>query len=694
MHINERDKSSGGMERILIIEDNVAIARMLAESWLPTLGYTARAVQSYGEGRAALTAQSTDLVLLDLQLPDGAGLEHLAAIRREFPDVAVILMNKPGAERDAVEAFRLGARNYLLKPFSADQLRLAVEQALRERRLQHEKEALSAGMQQRVQELTVLNAIGRSLTTVSEIEPLLTQIVESAIALTQADEAFLLLPDAHSAQLHVRASRTIGDERTQLLHIPVQDSIIGQVLTTRRPLRLTRPPTAHPVKLRTGYLVRALLLAPLLNRGQAIGILGVDNVTNPAAFTEAQERLLAALADYAAIALENARLLQTSQRSEARYRELFTHASDLFIVLDRELRIVEINAAGPRLLGYSYVELVGQKLERLLSPAQWTRIASQLQRQLNTDQTLASCELELHKRGGAGLTVELSARRVLDGNGQHVLFCSARDLTERRLLQAQATHAEKLAALEQVVAGVAHELNNPLASITGYTQLLLRDARLSAEARQDMERVLSQAQRAGEIVRDLLNFGRGSQLIRTAVHLTALLTSTLELQTMQTWPASITIVRELRQDLPTVAADPYQIQRVVLNLLDNARRAMRESGGTLTVRNYLVSDAEELQAQAGRSGPCAPAPPEVCEPLVVVEISDTGIGIPAQQLRSIFDPFWTTKPVGEGPGLGLSACYGIIAQHRGHIWACSVEGEGTSVYIALPPRSKTRDDES
>lgn len=674
------------MERILIIEDNVAIARMLAESWLPALGYAAEAVQSYPQARAVLGAQPIDLVLLDLQVPDVAGLEHLAAIRREFPDVPVILLNKPGAERAAVEAFRLGARNYLLKPFNREQLRQVIEQALRERRLQHEKEALAVGLRQRVQELTILNAIGRSLLTVSTIDTLLTEIVESAIKLTHADEAFLLLRDRQSDQLRVRASRTVDDDRTQLLHMPVRASIVGQVLATQRPLRLTRPDTAHPVKLRTGYLVRSLLLVPLLGRAQPLGVLGVDNVTNPAAFGEAHERLLMALADYATIAIENSRLLRASQRSEARYRDLFTHASDLFIVLDRQLQVIEVNAAGPRLLGYASTELIGQSIQLLLTSAGWERIAPQLRRQMHTDATLAPCELELRKRDGAGLVVELSARRVLDADGQHVLFCSARDLTERRLLQAQAIHAEKLAALEQVVAGVAHELNNPLASITGYSQLLLRDTRLSADGRHDIERVLAQAQRAGEIVRDLLNFGRGSQLIRTAVQLSALLTSTLELQTMQTWPANITVARGLQPDLPNVTADPYQLQRVFLNLLDNAHRAMRETGGTLTVRTYFAADSEELQALVACGGPCAPAPPDVHEPLVVAEISDTGVGIPAQQLQSIFDPFWTTKAVGEGPGLGLSACYGIITQHQGHIWACSVEGQGTSVYIALRPR--------
>lgn len=676
------------MERILVIEDNLAIARMLAESWLPALGYDARDVQTFAAGRAVLVSEPIDLVLLDLQLPEVSGLEHLTAIRHEFPDIAVILINKPGAERAAVEAFRLGARNYLLKPFSRDQLEQVVEQALRERRLQQEKEALAAGLRQRVQELTVLNAIGRSLTTVSELDKLLTQIVESAITLTQADEGFLLLRDPHSEQLHVRASRTMGDARPQLLHIPVHDSIVGQVLVTQQPVRLTRPNTAHPVKLRTGYLVRSLLLVPLPSRDQPLGVLGVDNVANPAAFDEAQERLLSALADYAVIALENARLLQTSQRSEARYRDLFTHASDLFIVLDRELRMVEVNDAGSRLLGYSHATLIDASLERLLSSDEWERVAPQLRRQLTTDQALPTCELELRKCNGAGLVVELSARRVLDADGQHVLFCSARDLTERRLLQAQATHAEKLAAMEQVVAGVAHELNNPLASITGYSQLLLRDGSLSIDARQDLERVLAQAQRAGEIVRDLLNFGRGSQLMRTAVHLSALLNSTLELQTIKAWPASITIVRELRPDLPNVAADPYQIQRVFLNLLDNAHRAMHQRGGTLTVRTYFVADSQELQAMCRRNGPCAPPPPDVSEPLIIAEISDTGVGIPAQQLRSIFDPFWTTKAVGEGPGLGLSACYGIISQHHGYTWACSVEGEGTTVYVALPPRSR------
>ncbi|HEX6290005.1 MAG TPA: ATP-binding protein [Herpetosiphonaceae bacterium] len=670
------------MERILIVEPHRTMARLFAEHWLPALGYQVLITHSYAQSRTALASQPVDLVLLELHLPDATDLEHVAALRREFPALPVILMTAHGSERVAVEAFRLGVRNYLKKPFTVEHLQQALEAALRERRLQQEKEQLAAGLQQRVQELTVLHAVGRSLTTAKELDELLKQIVEAAIHLSQAEEGFLLLRDGNSTQLTVRAAKNIGDARVQVLRLPVKESLAGQVMRTRQPVRLNRPHPAQQLKLKTGYLVRSLLLVPLIAQTEALGVLGVDNVVESAAFTDAHERLLTALSDYAAIALENARLLRTSQRSEARYRDLFTHANDVFLVLDRHLRITEVNAAGPRLLGYPPELIVGQSLHTFTLAERWAYIEAQIQR-CAQGQDVTPFELTLSKRDGERIKVEMSVRIMLDPDGEPAIFCSIRDLTERLMLQKQIAHADKLAALEHVVAGVSHELNNPLASIIGYSQLLLRDPQLPPGARSDIERIFDQGQQASRIVQGMLMFGRNSQLHRSTVDMNALIDRALEQHLTDAWPETITVARELTPRLPGILADPSQLHQVLLHLLSNAQRAMESSGGTLTIRTYAVDDLANLTIE----GPTSPLPTSMHGPAVITEIRDTGVGISAHELRSIFDPFWTTKDVGQGPGLGLSMCHGMITQHRGYIWASSVPGGGTTMYLALPPKS-------
>jgi two-component system NtrC family sensor kinase len=542
---------------------------------------------------------------------------------------------------------------------------------------------LASELEQRVHDLTVLHAIGRSMTQVMPLDELLTRIVDAALQLTQAEEAFLLLYEPSAQRLAVRAAKTAGDERAQVLRLPVQESIAGDVLRTGRPLRLTRQQAEHPAKLKTGYLVRALLLAPLLLQGRPLGVLGVDNVAEATPFTEAHERLLVALGDYAAIALENTRLFEARERSEARYRDLFTNANDVLFVLDKHQTVVEINNAGPQLLGYTAEMMVGQPLQRLLHETQWPYVQAQLQRVFTDQAQIPPFELELRKCDDSHVRMEVAVRVIYDGDDQRLL-CSARNLTERLALQAQAVHAEKLVALEHTVAGVAHELNNPLASIVGYSQLMLRDSSLPPDAHHDVERILDQAKQAGSIVQGLLTFGRGVTGSRTAINITSLIESTLELPAAY-MPPSINIVRVLAPNLPTVQADPYQMQQVLLNLISNARRATQLAGGTLTIRSKLVDDLAQLRPQP----PTSPLPPQMQGPAVVVEIADTGVGIPSHQLSRIFDPFWTTKIAGAGVGLGLSVCHGIIIQHGGYIWATSTVDRGTTFTIALPPRKRT-----
>jgi signal transduction histidine kinase len=149
-------------------------------------------------------------------------------------------------------------------------------------------------------------------------------------------------------------------------------------------------------------------------------------------------------------------------------------------------------------------------------------------------------------------------------------------------------------------------------------------------------------------------------------------------------PPSVNLIRVLAPNLPTVYVDPYQLQQVLLNLLSNARRATQLAGGTVTVRSTLVDDLAQVRPQL----PTSPLPPQMQGPAVVVEVEDTGVGIPIHQLSRIFDPFWTTKDMGDGAGLGLAVCHGVIVQHEGYIWATSTVDRGTTFSIALPPRRR------
>ncbi|MEN9937706.1 MAG: hypothetical protein RLZZ387_4285 [Chloroflexota bacterium] len=659
------------MEEILIIDDSKQICSMLAEYVLPELGYQPSIANTGRQGLAKLREHLPDLILLDLQLPDISGLDLLRLIAQEGYDVPVILMTAHGSEAIAVEAFRLGARNYLIKPFSETEAQAVIDQALRERRLTREKEQLTKNLRQRVQELTVLYSIGKSVSSLLDQEELLVRIVEAGVYITRAEEGFLLLRDPRRNELYLRAAKNLGEQRAQRLRMPIDDGIAGQVMRTGKPVRLDKANAGAQLKIKTGFLVRAVLQVPLTVGSTVIGVLAVDNQQSERTFGENDQYLLSALADYAAIAIENTRLYEEVKASETRYRDLFANAYDLIFTLDRRLTLLSINKVGPNLTGQTEEQLLGRLLRDICVPEAWSP-SEQIFADLLRGREVQPFELQLRGADDAPVFLEVSARLVRDGQRGDVVHCIARDLTERRKLEEQLLRSEKLSAIGQLVAGVAHEVNNPLTSISGYAQLMLRDKDLPTTAHEDLKHIGTQAERAARIVQNLLLFAREHKPQRLLVDLNENLRSTLALRAYQLRVDNIRVVTELDPELPKTVADPFQLQQVFLNLINNAHDAMLDRGGqgTLTLHTAVVASGT--------------ADDDPDKRVLRVSVRDTGVGIPARDLNRIFDPFFTTKPVGQGTGLGLSICFGIVQEHNGRIWAESEVGVGTTVHVELP----------
>ncbi|WP_322821680.1 response regulator [Chloroflexus sp.] len=651
------------MEEILVVDDSEHVGRMLANTVLPELGYRAAIALTGQGGLARLRTHQPDLILLDLQLPDMNGLDFLRILTQEGIDIPVILMTAHGSEMIAVEAFRLGARNYLIKPFSDAEAREVIDQALRERRLKRERDRLVALLQQRVQELTVLTRVGKSVTALIDQRQLLDRIVEAAVYITQADEGVLFQYSDQGNELIPLALRNVAVESPHQLRLQVTSSLVGQVIQSGKSLRLHSGMTGEPITIAPAFVVHATLQTPLQVGDRITGVLVVNHRRSNRSFSESDQYLLAALADYAAIALENARLYQAAQRNEARYRTIFANASDMILMLDASWRIISGNQSSAQILGVEVSELVGQSLQRWCLAQEWPTIAQALQR-VARGLPQPPFTVSLQRQSKESAIVEMNAQR-LNVDDQAMIVCVGRDLTERRRLEQQLIQSDKLSALGQLVAGVAHELNNPLASISGYAQLLMRNRTLPDDVRADVEQIRQQADRASRIVRNLLMFAREHKPERLLVQINEVVQSTLSLQAYQLRVDNITVKLELDPELPQTLADPHQLQQVLLNLITNARQAMSEKGsGTLTIRTQRYESGDGLSIE--------------------IIVSDTGIGIPVQYLDKIFNPFFTTKPVGQGTGLGLSICYGIIQEHNGQIWVESHEGTGTTIFIRLP----------
>ncbi|HSK08899.1 MAG TPA: ATP-binding protein, partial [Vicinamibacterales bacterium] len=264
--------------------------------------------------------------------------------------------------------------------------------------------------------------------------------------------------------------------------------------------------------------------------------------------------------------------------------------------------------------------------------------------------------------------VTAQAERLDDGHLQ--VEALVRDVSDRKKLDdqtrdlySQLLQAEKLASLGQTISGIAHELNNPLATVLTWAERLA-PRQADANTKRGLEVILSEADRAARIVRNLLTFARKRHTTRTMVDLNQVVGETLALRSYEQRVTNITVISALAAGLPHVFADPHQIQQVLLNLVINAEQAMLTANGrgTLVVRTWHDASTDT----------------------VVLEVNDDGPGIGEETQAKVFDPFFTTKEVGKGTGLGLTVAYAIVKEHGGRIWVRGSEGQGASFFVELP----------
>jgi two-component system, NtrC family, sensor kinase len=274
----------------------------------------------------------------------------------------------------------------------------------------------------------------------------------------------------------------------------------------------------------------------------------------------------------------------------------------------------------------------------------------------------ARVEVHILTPDGHSRVIALAASRLPEADPPSALLVG-RDMTHERELRVRLMESDRLAAVGELVAGVAHEVNNPLSSISAFAQLLLRDSGLTAQQRESIDVIRGETVRASQVVKDLLAFARRSEPQSAPLDLNGVVARTLRMRQYQFSEASVRVESELADDLPSVMGDARQLQQVCLNLLTNAVQAMSPRGGVLRVRTARVHDQVQL------------------------EVQDTGPGIAAGTRAHIFEPFFTTKKEGEGTGLGLSVSYGIVSTHGGTIEVVDTGPAGTTFRVTLPAAS-------
>ncbi|MGQ9546401.1 MAG: PAS domain S-box protein [Dehalococcoidia bacterium] len=360
---------------------------------------------------------------------------------------------------------------------------------------------------------------------------------------------------------------------------------------------------------------------------------------------------------------ERKKMERALRTAAQQWRDTFDSITDAISIHDRDYRIQLANKAFTDLYNMELCQVVGKhcyELHRGDKPIS----GCPHQQTLVTKKPAMGEFYESH----LGKYILESTSPVFDKEGEVIATIHVtRDVTAQKQQNERLMMADRLASLGELVAGTAHELNNPLTSILGFSHLLM-EKELPDDIREDLKLINSEAQRAVSITQSLLAFARRHATTKHPTQINNVIEDVLKLRAYELKVNSIQVEKQLAPDLPEIIIDYFQMQQVFLNIINNAEYFMVEAHGrgTLTIATRRQNDN------------------------VVISIADDGPGIPEENLRRIFDPFFTTKPPGRGTGLGLSICHGIVTEHGGQIYAESQLGKGTTILVELPIKGRTR----
>lgn len=412
-------------------------------------------------------------------------------------------------------------------------------------------------------------------------------------------------------------------------------------------------------------------LVPCVVRDRLVAVVGVGRQTTDASLVTSEDiEILRALSGYVAVAIDNSLLLR-SEREKASLLEHLKQFSESIIesvnvgilVIDSSGRITTWNSALEEMLSIPREEALGADALKIFNQEMIETIrAVSGTRGWVVEDVRHLYKFHTLRRDDTSIVINLSLAPFEDA--AHTLagtLVVVEDVTDRVKLEDQLQQSDKLSSIGLLAAGVAHEVNTPLAGISSYTQMLLSQMIDEDPKRRVLEKVLTQTERASGIVNNLLNFSRTSGADFGPVDINRVVEDTLQLLELQLRKSDVEIDRRYAENLPEAYGNAGKLQQVFMNLILNARDAM-PGGGTLEV------ETEEVDR------------------MIVIHIRDTGIGIAAENITKIYDPFFTTKSVGQGTGLGLAVSYGIVQEHSGRMQVESSPGKGTTFTIKIPSR--------
>jgi two-component system NtrC family sensor kinase len=613
---------------------------------------TIRPLDDYSLARSILELQAPTLLETGATNLPAEGLVWL----KEF-NVQVLLLIPLIYRRQAIGLVEIG-RLYAPETLTRHEIRLA-ETMTAQAAVAIEHARLYDETTRRLAEAKVLQEVMVAAASSLDFDKVLGGTIEALHRTLGIERLGFFLPTAEGDSV-VPHPATIGfDLKDGNVRIQMEGSAAGWVIRNRKPLLLPDVrETSHYYELAADTLSE--LCVPVIVNEQVAAVLNAES-SRLNAFDEDDLRLFVAIAAELAVALENAHLFEEIRAAEASYRDLFDNANDFIFTLDSNFRVSSVNKVTLKTTGYQQNEVIGAHLTRFAKPKHLPKLYKFIKERLASPESQATFELPILGKDGRELLLEIMMRIQRKGRKPIGIHCIARDITQRHELERQLQQTEKLSATGKLVAGVAHELNNPLTSIIGYATLLQK-SKLPTIYQEDLDIISRQAQRARLIVKDLLTFARKIELEAVSIDVNEIVKVSLSLMRSQLQEYAIEVSTALDASLPQTMGDPHQLEQVFVNLIINAIQTLDtiEEPRRLTIESYQKDNTIHLS------------------------FADNGPGIPDEIISRIFDPFFTTKEVGQGTGLGLSICFGIISEHKGQIRVENAPEGGAVFHIELP----------
>jgi PAS domain S-box-containing protein len=659
--------------RLLIVDDEELHMKALCDT-LEQEGYATTGVTSGREALEVLRVQEFDLLLTDLMMPDMDGISLLQTALEIDKTLIGIVMTGRGTISTAVDAMKVGAVDYVLKPFKLSTVLPVISRALQVRNLRLENIQL--------QETLAIYELSMAIAFALDPPTIVRKMAEAVFQQGDARSVSVLVPAPGSNELYAAVSIGENAEGVRGKRLPITFAISSWVARAEKHFsnpeglaNLPPIPATSAMELDTGVSI------PMLAAGKLMGILHFSPQRRDRPMPLGRIKTLNILAGTAASALHSAWLVEEVRTAEQRYRRLADHAPDIIFRYELlpERRYVYMSPAVTMLTGYTPedfyadAELAFKVVQAEDRPLLEAIFRGELKGKTAT--------LRWITRKGDVIWIEQRHVLVEDKEGNLAAIEGiARDITERVNLEEQLRLSQRMEAVGRLAGGVAHDFNNMLTVISGYGELAWDTAPANSRVRDHLEQIRKAGEKAAELTRQLLAFGRKQVLQPQVLNLNEVVASHSKMLG-RVLGEDIDLVTLLDPALGAVKADPGQLGQVLMNLVVNARDAMPQ-GGKLTIETHNANLDEEYAENHVGVKPGSYA---------MLMVSDTGAGMDAATRSRIFEPFFTTKALGRGTGLGLSIVYGIIKQSGGNIWVYSEPGKGTTFKIYLPRTEEQRE---